>query len=145
MINTWEAVYFDQDLDRLVGARRGRRGGRRGAIRAGRRLVLGIAGTTHAGLGDWYVDDTVWPDGLGPADRQGARLGMQFGLWVEPEMINLDSDLARAHPEWIFRAGGRTGIATRQQYVLDLGHPEAYDAHRRAAARPAGCTTTSAT
>jgi alpha-galactosidase len=52
---------------------------------------------------------------------------MDFGLWVEPEMVNLDSDLARAHPEWIFRAGDRVGIPSRQQYVLDLGHPEAYD------------------
>ena len=63
---------------------------------------------------------------------------MEFGLWVEPEMINLDSDLARAHPEWIFRAGGRPGIASRQQYVLDLGHPEAYDYIAGSAARPAG-------
>ena len=81
----------------------------------------------HAGLGDWYVDESVWPEGLQPLIDEIHALGMEFGLWVEPEMINLDSDLARAHPEWIFRAGGRHGIATRQQYVLDLGHPEAYD------------------
>jgi len=81
----------------------------------------------RAGLGDWYVDEQVWPQGLGPLIDKVHGLGMQFGLWFEPEMINLDSDLARAHPEWIFRAGGRTGIPSRQQYVLDLGHPEAYD------------------
>ena len=55
---------------------------------------------------------------------------MDFGLWFEPEMINLDSDLARAHPEWIFRAGGREGIPTRNQYVLDLGQPGCVRLHR---------------
>ena len=126
LINTWEAVYFRQDLETLVGLARA-------AARVGsQRFVLDDGWfrnrrNDHVGLGDWYVDDDVWPAGLGPLIAEVHGLGMDFGLWVEPEMINLDSDLARAHPEWIFRAGGRDGIATRQQYVLDLGHPEAYD------------------
>ena len=80
----------------------------------------------HAGLGDWYVDGDVWPAGLGPLIAEVHALGMDFGLWVEPEMINLDSDLARAHPEWIFRAGGREGIRPDSNTSLS-GHPEAYD------------------
>ena len=79
-----------------------------------------------AGLGDWYVDDDVWPDGLHPLVDRSAGSGMEFGLWVEPEMVNLDSDLARAHPDWILATGGRTPLPSRHQQVLDLAHPEAY-------------------
>jgi alpha-galactosidase len=126
LINTWEAVYFRQDLHTLVGLARAAAGV------GAERFVLDDGWFTgrrndHAGLGDWTVDDTVWPQGLTPLIDEVHSLGMDFGLWVEPEMINLDSNLARAHPEWIFRAGGRTGIATRQQHVLDLGNPEAYE------------------
>ena len=126
LINTWEAVYFRQDLDTLVGLAKA------GAQVGAQRFVLDDGWflgrrNDHVGLGDWYVDDDVWPGGLGPLIAEVHALGMDFGLWVEPEMINLDSELARAHPDWIFRAGGRPGIPTRQQYVLDLGHPEAYD------------------
>lgn len=125
LANTWEAVYFDHDLDRLVAL------AERAAEAGAERFVLDDGWflhrrNDHAGLGDWLVDPAVWPDGLQPLIDKVHELGMQFGLWVEPEMINLDSDLAREHPEWIFRAGGRTGLPSRQQYVLDLGHPEAY-------------------
>ncbi len=126
VINTWEAVYFDQNMDRLVALAEA------AAAVGVERFVLDDGWFRHrrndsAGLGDWYVDDQVWPAGLGPLIEQVRGLGMDFGLWVEPEMINLDSDLAREHPEWIFRAGGRQGIASRSQYSLDLGHPGAYD------------------
>jgi len=126
LVNTWEAVYFGQDLQTLTAL------AHQAATAGAERFVLDDGWfrhrrDDHAGLGDWYVDETVWPDGLTPLIDVVHGLGMQFGLWVEPEMINLDSDLAREHPEWIFRAGGRAGIATRQQYVLDLGIPEAYD------------------
>lgn len=126
VINTWEAVYFDQDMDRLVALAEA------GASVGAERFVLDDGWFRHrrddsAGLGDWYVDEQVWPAGLGPLIDKVQSLGMDFGLWVEPEMINLDSDLAREHPEWIFRAGGRQGIASRSQYVLDLSHPDAYD------------------
>jgi alpha-galactosidase len=77
-------------------------------------------------LGDWQVDPEIWPGGLKPLVDVVHDLKMDFGLWVEPEMVSLDSDLARNHPDWIFRAGGREGIATRQQYALNLGIPEAY-------------------
>ncbi len=125
LVNTWEAAYFDHDLPRLLEL------AEHAADVGVERFVLDdgwFLGRRHdsAGLGDWQVDPTVWPNGLKPLIDRVDELGMQFGLWVEPEMINLDSELARAHPDWIFRAGGREGIATRQQHVLDLGDPEAY-------------------
>ncbi|KJC65610.1 alpha-galactosidase [Agreia bicolorata] len=125
-LNTWEAVYFDHDLDRL--ARLADAGARVGA----ERFVLDD-GWFHgrrddtAGLGDWFVDNEVWPDGLAPIVDHVTALGMQFGLWVEPEMINTDSELARAHPEWILQAGGRLPIEGRQQQVLDLSNPAVFD------------------
>ena len=79
-----------------------------------------------AGLGDWFVDETVWPDGLHPLVDHVTGLGMEFGLWVEPEMVNPDSDLARSHPDWILRGRMSLPPASRQQQVLDLAHPEAY-------------------
>ena len=59
----------------------------------------------HAGLGDWTVDEEVWPDGLDPLIGHVRACGMQFGLWFEPEMVNPDSDLYRAHPDWILSPG----------------------------------------
>jgi alpha-galactosidase len=125
VMNTWEAVYFDHDLDRLVEL------ARVGADVGVERYVLDDGWFRHrrgdkAGLGDWYVDEGVWPQGLHPLVDEVGRLGMQFGLWVEPEMINPDSDLARAHPEWILATGGRMPPLSRFQQVLDLAHPGAY-------------------
>ncbi|MFC7329705.1 alpha-galactosidase [Marinactinospora rubrisoli] len=123
VLNTWEAVYFDHDLDRL-------RALADVAARVGvERFVLDDGWFTHrrhdrAGLGDWTVDPTVWPDGLHPLFRHVRDLGMQAGLWVEPEMVNPDSDLARAHPDWLLAAPGRTPREWRHQLVLDLGRPE---------------------
>lgn len=78
----------------------------------------------RAGLGDWTADPAAFPDGLAPlADAVLAR-GMRFGLWVEPECVNADSDLFRAHPEWVYRAGARPVTELRHQLVLDLGRPE---------------------
>jgi alpha-galactosidase len=123
-LNTWEAVYFEHDLARLSALADA------GAKVGVERFVLDD-GWFHgrrddtAGLGDWYVDEEVWPDGLGPLIEHVTGLGMQFGLWVEPEMVNLDSDLARAHPDWILSAGQRLPLPGRQQQVLDLSNPEA--------------------
>lgn len=123
-LNTWEAVYFDHDLARLSALADA--GARVGA----ERFVLddgwfrGRRDDT-SGLGDWYVDDDVWPDGLTPIIDHVTGLGMQFGLWVEPEMVNPDSDLARAHPDWILSAGSRLPVSARQQQVLDLSNPAA--------------------
>lgn len=125
-INVWEAVYFDHDLARLVDL------AERAAALGVERYVLDDGWfrgrrDDHAGLGDWYVDEDVWPDGLGPLVDRVRALGMEFGLWFEPEMVNEDSDLARAHPEWILQADGRLPARSRDQQVLNLAIPEAFD------------------
>ncbi|HYO35795.1 MAG TPA: alpha-galactosidase, partial [Geodermatophilus sp.] len=125
-LNTWEAVYFDHDVERLTAL---------AEVAAGlgiERFVLddgwfGSRRDDTAGLGDWRVSADAWPDGLHPLVDRVHALGMEFGLWVEPEMVNLDSELARAHPEWLFSAGGRVGDPARNQHVLDLAHPGAYE------------------
>ncbi|MER7893436.1 alpha-galactosidase [Micromonospora sp. NPDC094482] len=125
-LNVWEAVYFDHDLERL-------RALADHAVEVGvERFVLddgwfrGRRADT-AGLGDWYVDDEVWPDGLHPLIDHVTGRGLQFGLWVEPEMVNPDSDLFRAHPEWVLATPGRLPPSWRNQQVLDLARPEAYE------------------
>nr|WP_221475120.1 alpha-galactosidase [Sphaerisporangium rubeum] len=125
VLNTWEAVYFRHDLGVLTElAEHGARiGAERFVLDDG--WFLGRRDDTSS-LGDWTVDPEVWPDGLEPLVARVRALGMEFGLWFEPEMVSLDSGLARAHPEWVFDAGHGPGLPSRQQHVLDLGHPEAY-------------------
>ncbi|GAA4426611.1 alpha-galactosidase [Georgenia halophila] len=129
-INVWEAVYFDHTLDKLkeladVAASLGVE-----------RYVLddgwfGSRRDDTSGLGDWVVSRDVWPDGLGPIIDHVHGHGMEFGLWFEPEMVNPDSDVARAHPEWILAARpDRWPPEARHQQVLNLTIPEAY-AHVR--------------
>ena len=123
ILNTWEAVYFDHRLDTLqqladVGAAVGVE-----------RFVLddgwfGGRRDDTAGLGDWWVSEAVWPSGLGPIVDHVTGLGMEFGLWVEPEMVNPDSDLYRAHPEWTLTTDGYEPVLGRHQLVLDLGRAE---------------------
>ncbi|MEV0890385.1 alpha-galactosidase [Promicromonospora sp. NPDC050262] len=80
--------------------------------------------TDRAALGDWEVDTDRIPGGLGPLAEGVKRLGMRFGLWVEPEAVSPDSDLYRAHPEWAHHVDGRPLETLRHQYMLDLGRPE---------------------
>ncbi len=79
--------------------------------------------TDRRGIGDWWPDPVRFPLGLGPLIEAVVRR-MRFGLWVEPECVSADSDLYRAHPEWVYRAGDRPLVSVRHQYVLDLGRPE---------------------
>jgi alpha-galactosidase len=125
-LNVWEAVYFDHSLPKLLEL------ADRAAALGVERFVLddgwfGARRNDHAGLGDWTVSADVWPDGLHPLVDKVTGLGMQFGLWFEPEMVNLDSDVARAHPEWVMATGGRLPVEARHQQVLNLGIPECYD------------------
>ncbi len=78
----------------------------------------------RAALGDWEVDLNRIPGGLGPLADGVRRLGMRFGLWVEPEAVSPDSDLYRAHPEWAHHVAGRPLETLRHQYMLNLGRPE---------------------
>jgi alpha-galactosidase len=124
-LNVWEAVYFDHDLPTLLEL---------ADIAASigvERYVLddgwfGSRRDDHSGLGDWTVSPDVWPDGLHPLVEHVTGLGMQFGLWFEPEMVNLDSDVARNHPEWVMATGGRIPLPSRYQQVINLGIPECY-------------------
>ena len=126
VLNTWEAVYFDHDLARLTAL------ADVGAEVGAERFVLddgwfrGRRDDT-AGLGDWYVDPQVWPEGLTPLIAHVRSRGLDFGLWVEPEMVNVDSDLHRAHPDWVLGVPGRMPPAWRDQQVLDLTVPEAWE------------------
>ncbi|HYP46431.1 MAG TPA: alpha-galactosidase [Propionibacteriaceae bacterium] len=124
-LNVWEAVYFDHDLSRLSDL------AERAAALGVERYVLddgwfGARRHDRAGLGDWTVSKEVWPDGLHPLIDKVTGLGMQFGLWFEPEMVNPDSDVARAHPEWLMATGGRMPVLSRHQQVLNLGIGECY-------------------
>jgi len=78
----------------------------------------------HAGLGDWYVNKEKFPNGLKPLIDKVHALGMSFGLWVEPEMVNPDSDLYRAHPDWVLHFAGRPESEQRNQLVLNLARPD---------------------
>ena len=125
-LNVWEAVYFDHDTERLLDL------AERAAALGVERYVLddGWFSTRRddrSGLGDWVVSPDVWPTGLHPLVDRVRALGMQFGLWFEPEMVNPDSDVARAHPEWIMAARSGWPVESRHQQVLDLGVPEAYE------------------
>ena len=78
----------------------------------------------HAGLGDWYVNQQKFPNGLKPLIDHVHALGMDFGLWVEPEMVNPDSDLYRKHPDWAMQFPNRQHTEQRNQLVLNLANPE---------------------
>ena len=123
-LNTWEAFYFDllpTDVMALATA----------AAEVGiERFVLDdgwFHGRHHdrTGLGDWWTDFSKFPDGLGPVVQHVNSLGMEFGLWVEPEMVNPDSTLYRSHPDWALQIAGRPLITARNQLVLDISRPEA--------------------
>ncbi len=81
----------------------------------------------HAGLGDWYVNPQKFPHGLAPLIDKVHSLGMDFGLWVEPEMVNPDSDLYRRHPDWVLNFPGRPRTEGRNQLVLNLARPDVRD------------------
>jgi alpha-galactosidase len=78
----------------------------------------------HAGLGDWWCDETKFPRGLTPLIQRVNALGMDFGLWVEPEMVNPDSDLYRAHPDWVIHFPGRARTEARNQLILNFARPD---------------------
>ncbi len=81
----------------------------------------------HAGLGDWWPDETKFPNGLKPLIDRVNALGMDFGLWVEPEMVNPDSELYRAHPDWVIHFPDRPRTEARNQLILNLARPDVQD------------------
>lgn len=123
LYNSWEATYFDLSHEGQVALAR-----KAAAIGVEMFCVddgwFGARRDDHAGLGDWIVSPAVFPNGLSPLIDEVHRLGMQFGLWVEPEMVNPDSDLYRAHPDWVLHFPGRPRTEWRYQLLLDFGRPE---------------------
>lgn len=124
-LNTWEGIYFDHNPEYIMAM------ASRAAELGVERFIIDdgwFRGRDHdrAALGDWFVDEKKYPDGLTPVIAHVHRLGMEFGIWVEPEMINPDSDLYRAHPEWLLALPGYTQPAGRFQYVLDLSNPAVF-------------------
>lgn len=124
--NSWEAVYFDHQPEVLkhLAALAAEAGAERFVLDdgwfAGRR-------SDAAGLGDWTVDRSVYPQGLTPLIDHVQTLGMEFGLWIEPEMVNPDSDLYRAHPDWVLQSAAREPVPFRGQLILDLTRAQVSD------------------
>ncbi len=122
-VNTWEALYFDHDPARLraLADAAAAVGVERYVLDDG--WFLGRTDDRRA-LGDWTPDPAKYPDGLAPLIDHVRGLGMDFGLWVEPEMVNPNSELFRAHPDWILSVPNQEPLTGRHQYVLDLGRDE---------------------
>jgi alpha-galactosidase len=127
LYNSWEATNFDVRADQQIELAR-----RAAAIGVELFVVddgwFGARDHDRAGLGDWYVNPTKFPNGLRELIDEVHRLGMQFGIWVEPEMVNPDSDLYRTHPDWAYHVDGRTPTFGRNQLVLNFARDDVRDA-----------------
>lgn len=124
--NTWEGIYFEHNMPTLLDLVH------RAAAIGVERFVLDDGwfpgrDDDTAGLGDWFVDTSKYPEGLTPLIDAVTNRGMQFGLWVEPEMVNPNSELYRQHPDWVLACQGNQQIGFRNQLVLDLTRPEVFD------------------
>ena len=126
LINNWEATYFDLNEDKLLSI-------------ASKARDLGIElfvlddgwfrnrSDDNAGLGDWTPDLEKLPNGLDGLIAKVNDMGLKFGLWIEPEMVNEDSELYRAHPDWAMTAPNRAPMMSRNQLALDLSRDEVHE------------------
>jgi alpha-galactosidase len=126
LINTWEAAFFNFDDVKLVEIARA-------AKDMGVEMIVmddgwfGKRDDDNSGLGDWYVNEKKIRCGLTELVRQINDIGLKFGIWFEPEMVSEDSDLFRAHPDWVMEIPGRHAVRSRNQLVLDVGRREVQD------------------
>ena len=126
LLNNWEATYFDFNEEKILTIAKK-------AKEAGVELFVlddgwfGARNDDYRGLGDWYVNLEKLPDGISGLSKKVEELGLKFGLWVELEMVNKDSDLYRAHPDWIISAPNRFESHARHQNVLDFSRKEVVD------------------
>ena len=126
LCNNWEATYFDFNEEKLLSLARC-------AKEADIDLFVlddgwfGHRNGDNSSLGDWYDDLNKLPEGLRHLSDEIHALGLKFGLWIEPEMISVDSDLYRAHPDWCIHVPGYPRIEYRNQLVLDLSRDEVRD------------------
>jgi len=122
-VNTWEAIYFDhneKNLKELIDSA-AEVGAERFVIDDG--WFMGRDDDTTS-LGDWFVDPRKYPNGLRPIADYVREKGLEFGLWVEPEMVNPESQLFKDHPNWVLGLGGYNKILGRNQYVLDISRKD---------------------
>lgn len=129
VLNSWEGAYFDFDeatIRRMIDD---------AAAMGVETFVLddGWFGNNYprnndaAGLGDWQVNQKKLPNGIDALAQYAAAKGLRFGIWIEPEMVNPESDLAHAHPEWVVKSPGRDVPTMRNQWLLDLTNPAVQD------------------
>ncbi|GLS91090.1 alpha-galactosidase [Psychromonas marina] len=125
-LNTWEGIYFEHNPAYIM------KMADEAAVMGVERFIIddgwfiGRHGE-RAALGDWYLDKQKYPNGLEPVISHINDLGMEFGLWVEPEMISQDSLLYKAHPDWVLELQGYHQPSGRWQYVLDLQNPDCFN------------------
>ena len=123
LVNSWEAAYFDFDAQKLMTLAREAAG-------LGVELFVlddgwfGHRNNDSSSLGDWWANEEKLPGGLGALSKEINALGMEFGLWIEPEMVSEDSELYQAHPDWVLNPPGRPYTRGRCQMVLDFTRPE---------------------
>ncbi len=123
LINSWEAAYFNFDRETILRLADG-------AAQLGMDLLVmddgwfGDRSDDLHGLGDWYVNEKKLGCSLGELIAETKRRGLKFGIWIEPEMVNENSDLFRAHPDWVLRVPGREPVYSRNQLVLDFSRKE---------------------
>lgn len=126
LINNWEATYFDFDTDKLLAIAKS-------AAEHGIEMLVmddgwfGHRNDDATSLGDWFVNENKIKGGLKHLVDEVNKLGLKFGIWMEPEMISPDSELYRKHPDWAFSVPERTATLSRNQYVLDLSRKEVRD------------------
>ena len=126
LVNNWEATYFDFNETKLLELATE-------ASKCGIEMLVlddgwfGARSIDDRGLGDWYVNEDKIKGGLGKLTKDVNGLSMKFGLWIEPEMVNPNSDLYREHPDWAIQIPNRTGKLSRTQYVLDWSRKEVRD------------------
>lgn len=125
-LNTWEGIYFKHDPAYIM-----KMADDAAALGVERFIIddgwFKGRNDDYAALGDWYLDEKKYPQGLKPVIDHVKAQGMEFGIWVEPEMINPDSDLYRAHPDWVLAMPGYPQLRGRHQLVLNLNIPQVFD------------------
>ncbi|RKP53832.1 alpha-galactosidase [Cohnella endophytica] len=123
LVNNWEGTYFDFNAEKIMGIAQE-------ASYLGIELFVlddgwfGKRDDDKSSLGDWFVNRRKLPGGLDALARDVNGLGLRFGLWFEPEMVSVDSELYRAHPDWCLHVVGRRRTEGRNQLILDLSREE---------------------
>ncbi|MDU8924730.1 alpha-galactosidase [Pasteurellaceae bacterium LIM206] len=125
-LNIWEGVLFNHNAEHIMAM------AEKAAEMGVERFIIDDGwfigrNDDHGGLGDWYLDEKKYPEGLTPVIEHVHRLGMQFGIWVELEMVNKTTALYQNHPDWLLELKGYNQPEERHQYVLDMQNPVVFD------------------